>query len=462
VTAVGVIAIGRPTFDLSFAQTTASEAWALLQELDVDLVGSPQVLVDRSEVVRAAAELRELRPARVIVIQATFADSTLALAAAEADSTPVLWAFPEPRSGGRLRLNSLCGINLAAFALTEQGVAYGWLYGDPAEARTRRDLERLLEQPPSPRPPITTPSTPADGDTGVVEATLNGLQQSVIGLVGEHPEGFEPCAYEPALLAELTGATVDRVELGDLFDRAAAVDSATVDGLRSSVSANLAGVETLDEVEIDRSLRLHAALSSLTVDRTWSAVATRCWPECFTEFGGAACAPMAMLNEGGTPGCCEADVYGALTSLVLKSLAGGPAFVADLVDIDREANTVVLWHCGLAPLGMAGSAPRATVHSNRQKPLLHEFSLRPGQVTLARVSRSRGIHRLVIGGGEMLDEPLAFSGTAGVLRVDEPVDALLATVMGEGLEHHFGVVYGDVRRELETLAAQLGIAVVML
>ena len=111
---------------------------------------------------------------------------------------------------------------------------------------------------------------------------------------------------------------------------------------------------------------------------------------------------------------------------------------------------------------MTDAAATATIHSNRQKPLLSEFPLKPGRVTIARFSQSRGTHRLVIGSGEMLKAPLAFSGTAGVIRFDRPVDEVLSTIMAEGLEHHYGIVYADVADELRALAGMLDLPVVAL
>ncbi len=176
------------------------------------------------------------------------------------------------------------------------------------------------------------------------------------------------------------------------------------------------------------------------------------------------CTPMSLLNDLGVLGTCEADVYGDLTGLAMQSIAGSVAFVADLVHLDRETNTGVFWHCGLAPFDMADPAyqPIATVHSNRKLPLLSEFPLKPGRVTLARFSRSRGVHRLVVGGGEMISAPPSFSGTSGVLRFDRSVDDVLSTVMDEGLEHHFAIVYGDVREPLAALAALLSMPIVEL
>ena len=58
----------------------------------------------------------------LVVLQATFADSTMVMALAEVVEAPLLlWAVPEERSGGRLRLNSFCGINLGAHALRRGG-----------------------------------------------------------------------------------------------------------------------------------------------------------------------------------------------------------------------------------------------------------------------------------------------------------------------------------------------------
>jgi L-fucose isomerase-like protein len=173
---------------------------------------------------------------------------------------------------------------------------------------------------------------------------------------------------------------------------------------------------------------------------------------------------MALLAADGTPGSCEADVYGNITGLVLQWLAGSASFVADLVHLDPISNTGVFWHCGLAPfeLADADAVPVATIHSNRAMPLLSEFPLKPGRVTLARFSQSRGVHRLVIGTAEMLRAPLAFSGTAGVARFDAPVNDIEDTILGEGLEHHYGLVYGDVSEELRAVAALLALPVVEL
>ncbi len=105
---------------------------------------------------------------------------------------------------------------------------------------------------------------------------------------------------------------------------------------------------------------------------------------------------------------------------------------------------------------------RATIHSNRRLPLLNEFPLKPGRITMARLSKGHGRFSMVLGGGEMLRAPLAFSGTSGVARLDSSVDEVLENLMRAGLEHHTAIVYGEYRPALRAFARLIGIEVVEL
>ncbi len=168
---------------------------------------------------------------------------------------------------------------------------------------------------------------------------------------------------------------------------------------------------------------------------------------------------MSVLNEEKCPASCEADVNGTVTSLLLQALSGAQAFITDLVSIEAESDTGVLWHCGLAPASMADpdSPILGTIHSNRKLPLLFEFPLKPGRVTIARLhrtARDNGTagYQLVIGGGEMVRAPKSFTGTSGVIRFDRPAPEVFDTIMRAGLEHHFSITYGDYRDELRGFA----------
>jgi len=462
----GVAALARPTFDVPFAQDMKERAFAALAAAGIETVGSRELLFDRAAAERAIADIRAAGPIDLLlVLQVTFTDATMTVELARGSEVPLaIWAVPEPRVGGRLRLNAYCGLNLAAHALGRAGTEYGWLYAAPDEPGLAPRL-RALATPAAPGEPRAQPAGEPDRTAReAAGAALAKLAGGTIAVLGRHPDGFDTCEYDASLLDHLTGMKVETVPLARLFDRARSIDAGRVDGVHASVAAELRGLDAVDPEQLDRSLRVFCALEDVRRDSAASGLAVRCWPEMFTEYGCAACGPMAMMNQQRVPSACEADVNGSITQLLLQELSDAPAWMADLVDITPADDTAVLWHCGLAPLSMRDPEvpAEATIHTNRRMPLLHQFPIRPGRITLARLSRARNEVKLMIAGAEVIRAPMAFTGCSGTIRFDRPAAEVHETIMQEGLEHHFALAYGDHKPALRAVAAHWGLPVLEL
>ena len=457
-TRIGLLPLARPTFDVDYANTKLAQMLSRIDDLGIEVVGPRSLLLEEEATRRTIDSLRSADIDRLLVLQVTFTDAALTMEASETiDASILIWAVPEPRTGGRLRLNAFCGLNLASHALGLGQRGFGWLYADPETA----DLQGLLAGEHScERLEGTRPEVDPTPGRDLAER----LGQCRIGRVGAHPEGFHTCAYDPRALARLSGIPVDDVSLSDLFSEARRSRTGDVKALRDTLAQQVSGLESVNQRELERSLRLKLALDEIARSRHLDALAIRCWPEAFTEFGGALSGPASLLGSAGIPCACEADVYGALTQLLLRATTGEPVFLTDLVDVRPEDDTGVVWHCGQAPIEMADpdTAVQATVHSNRRMPLLYEFPLRPGRATLARISQARGSPKMVIAGGDMLKRPSSFAGTSGVVRFDRPADAVLRDVMASGLEHHLALAYGEHRPALRSFAAATGLPVIEL
>ena len=480
---VAVLALGRGTFDVDLANDKLAAAFEALERTGATLVGPRALLMDGEAVGEALDAMREAGVTTTLIVQATFTDAaaTVRIAERHGDRPLSIWAFPEPREGGRLRLNAFCGLNLAAHALGRIDRTPGCLYADPAtvETATLRDLIAGRLVPPAP------PVGPAevDGVSPAAARAVNAVHGARIGRVGEHPEGFDTCDYDERRLDALARVTVEPIDLSEAFETADAAPDGAVARARTIAEADCGDLSAMEPGELDKSLRLHAALETLKGRGGYDAFAVRCWPECFTEHGGAMCAPVAMMGEARCPCACEADVYGALSSLIAQSLADAPAFLVDLVDLDAADDTGVVWHCGQAPISMAAtrahaiegrpredtgsdapapSPARPTVHTNRRMALLYEFALKPGRVTMLRLSQARGEHSMVIATGEALDRPGAFTGTSGVVRFDASVPRVRDALLGGGVEHHMALVYGDHALPAREVAAELGVPVMAL
>lgn len=452
---IGVLPLGRPTFDVPFAGTMLEGMFADLDQSGHELIGPRGLLMDAQSAQAAIDEIAANTVDRILILQVTFTDAAMTCdIAGRFDQPLAIWAVPEPRLGGRLRLNAFCGLNLASHALSLRGRLFSWAYAAPGEA----DLAALLGAEPMVRP-LTPQSVSAGPERGL--ELLGQLSGKSIARIGAHPVGFDTCAYRPDRLAETTGLAVKDFDLEDLFSRARATPDLAAQQLRQSAGMMLAGLDEVDQPQLDRSLRLKLALDGMKAEGGFDAFAIRCWPETFTDYGGAVCGPVSMMGEARTPCACEADVYGAATQLLLQAASDQPVFLVDLVDIDAADNSAVVWHCGQAPVSMADpdAVAEATIHTNRKMPLLFEFSLKPGPVTFVRLSQARGRHSLVIGRGDMLKRDKAFTGTSGVVRFDRDADAVLSRVIDSGLEHHMALAYGDHVVALESFAAAAGLPV---
>jgi L-fucose isomerase-like protein len=440
---LGLVALARTTFDIPLANEVAAQVRLHLYNAGFQLAGSEALATNLEETRTVARQLAQQPLDLLVVLQATFADSTMVMSLAEVVEAPLLlWAVPEERSGGRLRLNSFCGINLGAHALRRGGYGHDYVYAPPQDPVALDKIHALA----------------------VAGRAHRLLRQARLGRVGENPDGLDSCKLDAGALARRFGLEVVQVKLADVFEAAKNADRQQVEALEQDLGRTLDGLQALDQAAVRRTLGSYVALRQLAEEQCLAGLAVRCWPEFFTELGCAACGAMSMLSDELTPCSCEADVNGTVTQLMLQWISGEAAFGTDVVSFDLDEDVAVVWHCGLAPLSMADPAvrPRATIHSNRKLPLLMEFPLRPGRITVARLSEATGSYRLVVGSGEMLRAPLSFAGTSGVLRFDQAAAEVLDTVLSEGLEHHISLTYGDYVPSLLALAKMLDLPVLRL
>jgi L-fucose isomerase-like protein len=440
---VALVPLARVNFDMELAAKMARTLRTNLIFRGFKVVGDGELVTDLGGLRSVAGQLGRETFDLLLVFQASFADSTLVTALAEASEQPIfIWGVPEAATGERLRLGSLCGVNLTAHALTLRGRRYDYVYAHPDDSNA---IERLR--------------------TVTVAAQVSRrLKTARIGVVGEHPAGMDTCRLDEDGLKEIFGLQVVKIPLDVVFERMRRVEPSVTGGIKEKLEKRVARLDDLEQGPLHRTLGAYQVLNEIAREEKLDGLAVRCWPEFFTEMHCSACGALSLLSDQQTPSSCEADVNGTVTQLILQWLSGQPAFGTDIVAMDEAADTTVLWHCGQAPLSMAdpGFQPRGTIHSNRRLPLLMEFPLKPGRVTLARLSQATEKLSLVVGRGEMLSAPPSFAGTSGVIRFERPAGQVLDTLLSRGLEHHLSLTYGDYSASLLSLAKIHGLSVLAL
>ena len=281
-----------------------------------------------------------------------------------------------------------------------------------------------------------------------------------LGLVGERPDGFFTCDYDNREIEKKLNYSLKKIKLETLFNISKNVSTKDITKTKNQIKKDLKSVSKLNANELNKSISIFHGLEKIKNDNKIDTFAIKCWPEMFTQFGCASCGPMAMMNEKGVSSACEADVLGSISCDILNKINNRPSLLVDVVDCDPKTDTLVFWHCGLAPISMAKkNTASATVHSNRRKALLHDFAFRPGKITIFRVSKSENKLKFIVIKGEVLDKKNSFSGTSGVVRFQTNTYQKLVRLFTSGVEHHLAFTYGDVYSEIKKLSAQLNIPI---
>jgi len=452
---IGYLALARETFDVEYAESKFKIAKSLLLSLSPDAIGFENLITNDEGADSALSFFNSNDFEKIFLFQTTFTDAKFLLNFAQSIQKPIcIVSFPEPRTGGRLRLNSICGLNLAMHSLIKNDITPDFVIMEEDDKANEMSFSNFIES--------QNKSKKIAWDIATI-ANINAdfdysIDKQTIGIIGTRPEGFDTCDYDSNEVTSKLNVSLVDLELKDLFDEAKDIEVETIVKTKSTVSSYLAGTEELVQEEFDKSLSIFHGLENLKDKHNLDAFAIRCWPETFTEYGCASCGPMAMMNEKKVSCACEADVLGGISCNILNQMNNNPSLLVDIVDVDKSDNSLVFWHCGLAPISMAkeGTA-RSGIHSNRKKPLLHDFSLKEGEITIFRVSKARGRLQFFVMKGQVLDRPNSFSGTSGVINLGENSAHKLEQMFKGGLEHHVAFTYGDISDKLIHFGQQMDI-----
>jgi L-fucose isomerase-like protein len=438
---VAYIPIGVPTFHLESAQDQFEKSVGLLKDLTSDGIypEKPLLTIDDLKVF-----LDTINPDLIILQNNTFANSAYtAEILRKFNCNIVLWTLREPViDGGRLRLNSLTGAYSAGNLMHHFGTkSFEYIYGGPAEEKVVSKINAAIR-------------------AAKMKKDLRSLN---IAAIGQTPQGF---GFGRALDSEVLrafGANLESIEARELINKAKSYKEEDYIELLEVSKSKMVGLEKLPAQNIDAYLRLYKAYKDFIESKNIKAIASRCWPDFFTEYGTPVCAVLGMLNDDLVAAACESDLYGAITMYIGVQLSNSPVFFGDPVSLNEEDNTVTYWHCGTAACSLARKDTGAEmgVHPNRKIGPTMEFGCKAAdEVTVFRIGRNPdGSFRFFIATGEVLDMPKQFLGTSIVVKTDSNAAELVNQSVKDGWEPHFAVIYDNVAQELEILANMLGMEV---
>ena len=464
-TRVAMAAMARSTFDLPCAEHNFNSARVLLQELGAELVGPDQLIMSADDINGVVLPVADI----YLLFMATFADASSAVALFANVKGPILgWSMREPgQVGERLKLNSMCGVNLAAHALLNVGQRLIHVHGNADEPVVRTALSHILAGKLPSTVELPQVKNGVLADEVATKAALSTLVGKVIGTVGDAPTGFTPCEYDADQLQDIFGLSVIPLSIDAAFNLVEQVPVAEFEFSYAEAVAAQPSLSSVNVLEAKKVSRVEVAFSDWAKRSDLDALAIRCWPEFPTQLGACICSSLGRIADSGIVSTCERDVLGAVTILVLEALGCDENYLVDIVELQESDGIVRLWHCGSASTKLAADPVHATqtTHCNRKLGVAGNFPLKTGPVTVFRIDRDldpsnkKGL-RMILSSGESISAPNQFQGNTATVVTDAPAAALVNSIVTGGYPHHLVLSWRDVRPGIRRMAQLLDIPLV--
>ena len=423
---IGVVCLARETFDFVAAKEIYEGIKKDLEKIEATSFHFiKELVINVEDAKKAALELNSKNVDALIVISGTFHLGHLILELDKVLSKPILlWGLNElPYNGGKIRLNSVCGVNLNASNLYKSG--------------NRQYYSNL--------------SDVVDQDWIDAIRIKTALEKAHIGIAGFRAHGFFNLGIDELKTYHETGMILDHYELSDIYN----VDVTTEEvKIKESKIRKTFDVSGITDLQVGKVAELSAKLKKIVDKNSLTAMAVRCWPEFASDFGISPCAAMSILQSDGYILGCEGDVEGTMSMLAHKAVGAETPFLADLSQVDLKEDYALMWHCGVAPCNLwDGKCVRSLdTYFAGGKGVTADFVMKDGIVSILRLDSSEGKYRIFMQTGEGIPMEKLLKGTYVKVRFQSHIKDVLDKVIYNGVAHHVSLAYGEYIKPFEILA----------
>ena len=196
------------------------------------------------------------------------------------------------------------------------------------------------------------------------------------------------------------------------------------------------------EEEVDKSLRLHKALSKIKEEYNLDGLTIRCF-DLLNELKTTSCLSLSLLNKDGIIGTCEGDIPSMISMHILNKISGQPGFQANPSRIDIENKKMVLSHCTL-PLNMTKSY-KLNTHFESGIGVAIKGYLKEDKITIFKLSKNLKDYFVTTGNIIKNLEESNLCRTQIEICVDHNIEYFL----NRPYANHHIIIYGDYEEQIK-------------
>ncbi len=424
----------------------------LSDDLNFELITFKDIVLTVPQAAEARSFLERNQVDFVLLFHPSYIHGDLVYEILKVDAPVGLWAIEELRDTGPMPLAAMVSLeqncSMAVHNFLAKPKKFKWFFGD-IDGRYFKDRFEI---------------------TMKALGAVKNLKNTRVGQIGKLADGHINHKVDTRQVYANLGVDILRdYEVEDVLELSQKVPAKEVEKEMAYVKDSCT-IGKVSEDKVIESVKMYLAVKDICIKENYSGIAFSCWPKLMPKKEMVSCFVNSRLNSAGIATGCEADALSTVSMLILKYLTGNITAVMDLSRFDDSDDSLMLWHCGSAPLEMANSGGLTL-----DKHYFAEYSesvancgpitdlvFRKGDVTVFRLVKESG-HFYYFTGKFFDEKKPSFNGSRGWVNdlrlYGEPIGTmdLANTLLSNGLAHHFPMVMDNAARYLEEFAYWMGL-----
>ena len=353
-----------------------------------------------------------------------------------------LWASYEPTEEGPLPLASFVCLNqnasIAGHFFKSNKKKFKWFMGEVNDSQFIDRFEVTVR----------------------VLGAIKQLKDSRIAQLGPIAEGFRNMYYDERDIYRILGVDVIRgISTEDVIRASEDLDEKEVSAESEKVKKRFVKIMAPEDKILD-SVRYFLTIRNICRERNIQAIAFDCASKLAPLKAMTGCLVNSLLNSAGIVTGCEGDMLSTISSYMLRLLSGKPTLVSDMAAYDEKDQSLLMWHCGSAPMELAGNRGVTCRNVYRSEfaggtdleelgPIT-SLTYKEAPVTVFRLTGESDSYYYFT--GSTFDGKKSWYGNRGWVKdlklYKEPIAVkdLINTILVNNIQHHYPMVFGGCRR----------------
>lgn len=408
----------------------AGEAIDSLQKSHNTVIGSEKPILDEKEALNQAIKMLGEDIDCCIIFISTWVECSVPMVIIkELKHLPIIiWGFPMiDWKDSKEQSGSLVGILAMQGSLKRININFKRVVGFPGNKDVLEEINDYI----------------------FASSAKKALRRTRLGLVGYMSMSMYPASFDHLLMSAIIGPEIVHFDIYSIIKE---IDNIKAEDISNTIKKiNKFAGQKINEVILQKTAGLYCSLKSFIKKYNLDGINVKCQYELTKDFGCSACIPLSLLADEGYTVACEGDIPTQVSMHILHLLSYQTPTYVDILDYHK--NNGYFSSCGFAPFSLSKTLKINESNFKGFTGIVSSAVLKPGEITMARLSEKIGSYELLYTVGQGIESDLRQKIMPAVSvnltdRIENNLDQLSS--------QHLALVYGNYEKRIKEFASLMG------